>query len=303
MNFELTILGSGSAVPTGNRYPTSHFLNFNEKYFLIDCGEGAQIQLKRFKLRFTRINHIFISHLHGDHYFGLIGLISTLSLLGRKNSLYIYGPPQLKELLDFQLKLADHHIGYELVFQSLSYDKSHVILDDRRLTVETVVLKHRIPCCGFIFREKPKQKNVIRDKIKQYNIPVKELPKIKIGADFVTEDGKLISNQELTIDPPKPKSYAFCSDTIYKESIVDQIKDVDLLYHEATFLANLSHLAKTTYHSTSEQAASIAKMANVGTLVIGHFSSRYPTTEQFLLEARAVFENSHIASDGGKFVF
>lgn len=303
MSFELTILGSGSAVPTGLRNPTSHFLNFNEKYFLIDCGEGTQIQLKRFKLRFTRINHIFISHLHGDHYFGLIGLISTLSLLGRKNPLYIYGPPELKELFNFQLKLADHHIGYELIFYPLSYDKSQVILDDRRLTVETIILKHRVPCCGFIFREKAKQKNVIRDKIKQYDIPIKELPKIKAGADFITEDGKLISNTELTIDPPKPKSYAFCSDTIYKESIADQIKNVDILYHEATFLANLSHFAKTTYHSTSEQAASIAKIANVGTLVIGHFSSRYPSADQFLSEAQAIFENSHIASDGKKFVF
>ena len=303
MNFELTILGSGSAVPTANRNPTSHFLNFGEKFFLIDCGEGTQIQLKRYKLRFTRINHIFISHLHGDHYFGLIGLISTFNLLGRKNPLYIYGPPQLKELLDFQMKLADHYIGYKIEFMPLSYDQSKVIVDDRRYTVETIVLKHRVPCCGFIFREKTKQRNIITAKIQQYQIPLKEVPKIKSGADFLTVDGKLIPNKELTIEPPKPKSYAFCSDTIYKESIVEQIKNVDLLYHEATFLSNLSDLAKKTYHSTALQAATIAKMANVKQLVIGHFSSRYVSFDEFLKESCNVFENTHIASDGKKFSF
>jgi ribonuclease Z len=290
-------------VPTSNRNPTSHFLNFNEKYFLIDCGEGTQIQLKKFKLRFTRINHIFISHLHGDHYFGLIGLISSFNLLGRKNPLYIYGPPQLKELLDFQLKLADHYIGYKIEFTPLSYDKPQVILDDRRYTVETIVLKHRVACCGFIFREKSKQKNIIKEKIQQYNIALKEIPRIKNGADYIADNGQLIKNSELTIEPPKAKSYAFCSDTIYKESIVEQLKNIDLLYHEATFLSNLKDLAKLTYHSTAEQAASIAKMANVGQLIIGHFSSRYNTTDEFLHEARVVFENTHIAFDGKKYTF
>ena len=302
-NFELTILGSGSAVPTSNRNPTSHFLNFGEKYFLIDCGEGTQIQLKRYKLRFTRINHIFISHLHGDHYFGLIGLISTLNLLGRKNPLHIYGPPQLKELLDFQMKLADHYIGYKIEFTPLSYDKSQVILDDRRYTVETIVLKHRVHCCGFIFREKQKPKNIIREKIQQYQIPLNEVPKIKSGANFLTAEGKLILNKELTIEPPNPKSYAFCSDTIYKESIVEQLKNVNLLYHEATFLSNLKYLANLTYHSTAEQAATIAKMANVKQLLIGHFSSRYVSFDEFLQEAGSVFPNTIIAIDGRKITF
>lgn len=303
MSFELTILGSGSAVPSNGRNPTSHFLNFGEKYFLIDCGEGTQIQLKRFKLRFTRINHIFISHLHGDHYFGLIGLISTFNLLGRKNPLYIYGPPQLKELLDFQLKLADHYIGYKIEFTALTYDKPKVLIDDRRYTVETIILKHRIACCGFIFREKPKPKNIIKEKIEQYGIALKEIPPIKNGANFITASGQLIPNKELTLEALKPKSYAFCSDTIFKESNVEQLKNIDLLYHEATFLSDLSELAKLTYHSTATQAATIAKLANVHQLIIGHFSSRYTSTDEFLTEAKAIFDNTFIANDGKTYVF
>lgn len=298
MPFELTILGSSSAIPTSERYPTAQVLNVLERFFLIDCGEGTQIQLRRFKIKIGRINHIFISHLHGDHYFGLVGLISTLSLLGYKNDIHIYSHSELKNLINAQLELMRAELGFEVVFHPLNMKKPQLIFEDDKVGITSFPVKHSIPTCGFLFREKPKLPNIKKEMIGKYQIPVKNIQAIKEGGDFTCENGETIAHSVLTTQPKKSRSYAFCTDTAYHEPVIDIIKDVDLLYHEATFQNDKKELAAQTLHSTAAQAATIAKKAGVKKLVIGHFSNRYKITDNFLSEARLIFPETYLAVDG-----
>lgn len=301
MTFELTILGSSSATPIFQRHPTAQVLNIRERFFLIDCGEGTQSQLIRFKIRFNKISHIFISHLHGDHYLGLVGLLSTMHLQGRTNELHLYGQPDLMDIVDLQLRLSQTRLRYQLIFHPVRQFANSIILEDEDIVVKTVLLSHRIPCTGFVFREKPKPRKLIIAKLQQYNIPFSFYNRLKEGLDFEQDSGNIIPNTELTVSAREPRSYAFCSDTIYDESIVDEIKDVDLLYHESTFLHDMLERAQTTYHTTSLQAAQIAKMANVKKLLLGHFSARYKTLTPLLAEAKTVFQNTELAIEGLRF--
>lgn len=301
MAFELTILGSSSALPTSERYPTAQVLNASGRFFLIDCGEGTQIQIRRQKIAFGKIRHIFISHLHGDHYYGLIGLISTFNLLGIKNDLHIYSPTQLREILQPQLNLLKAGLQFNIIFHPLNFKKPELIFEDKVIEVISFPLKHSINCCGFLFREKTKERNIKKEYIQEFNIPIAQIRAIKQGADFKTENGKIIPNEQLTTPPPPPVSYAFCSDTAFHPPVVETIKEVSTLYHEATFTEEMKEWAVKTYHSTALDAAKIAKMANAGKLIIGHFSSRYKTTDQFLKEAQSEFKNTETAVDGKKY--
>jgi ribonuclease Z len=302
MAFELTILGSSSATPTSERYPTAQVLNASGRFFLIDCGEGTQIQIRRQKIGFGKIKHIFISHLHGDHYYGLIGLISTFNLLGLKNDLHIYSPSQLKDIIQPQLDFLKGDLQFNVIFHPLNFKKPQLIFEDKKVEVLSFPLKHSINCCGFLFREKEKEANIKKECIQQYKIPIAQIVKIKQGADFIPEEGDPIPNEELTTPPPPPLSYAFCSDTAFHPQIVDVIKGVDLLYHEATFTEELRDWADKTYHSTALDAAKIAQLANAGKLILGHFSSRYKSVNPFLEEARSVFANSEAAVDGSTYL-
>ncbi len=297
-SFSITILGSNSALPTSERYPTAQVLNVSERFFLIDCGEGTQMQLRRNKIRFTKINHIFISHLHGDHCFGLIGLISTLGLLGRKSDLYIHSHSDLESVLQPQLSYFCRDLPFKVVFLHFNPKESGVIYSDKNIEVELIPLVHRVPTCGFLFREKKEQRNVRKEFVFNYKPKIKEIIQIKKGADYVTSEGEVLPNKEITHDPPHTRSYAFCTDTRYTEKIISQIKNVDVLYHESTFLKVDEKLAKKTYHSTAEQAAKMAVKAEAKRLLLGHFSTRYKNLVPFLDEAKCVFENSHIASEG-----
>ncbi len=302
MILQLTILGCHSATPRVNAYPTSQYLEINNRHFLIDCGEGTQRQMRKYKIGFSKINHIFISHLHGDHFFGLIGLISTFGLLNRDKDLHIFGPKGIKEITLLQLQLSNSHVKYKLVFHELSSNTSELIFEDDKVSVHTIPLNHRVYTNGYLFKEKPRQKNLHIDNIKQYDeIETCDYHNIKAGKDFILSTGEIVLNSELTIPPPKPKSYAFCSDTMFKPDIVDIIKDVDLLYHEATFLKDNESLCERTKHSTAEQAAIIARDANVGKLILGHYSSRYSDIEDFRKEAETVFEPVELAKAGAKF--
>jgi ribonuclease Z len=300
-NFELTILGCGSATPTSHRNPTAQLLNIAERFFLIDCGEATQIQLRRFKLKFQRINHIFISHLHGDHYLGLVGLISSMHLLGRTFDLHIYCPPELKEIIDVQLKHSQTYLKYNIIYHFHTYQNNELIFEDDKVEVRTIILNHRIPCCGFVFIEKPLSAHILKDKIEQYEIPVDQIFEIKGGADFITSSGEAIPNNELVTNKKKPRKYAYCSDTCYDERLIEFIKGADLLYHEATFMHDMLLRAKETYHSTALQAATIAQKAEVKTLMIGHYSARYKDLEPLLAEAKTVFENTVLAVEGESF--
>lgn len=293
MSIKLTILGFNSAVPTANSYPTSQLLNIEERYFLIDCGEGTQVQLRRSKAKFNRINHIFISHLHGDHVFGLIGLISTLQLLGRDTPLNIYGPLGIKEFILNQLKFTESVCSFELAFHELTGKKSVLVYEDNLIEVFTIPLNHRVYTNGYLFREKPKARRLNMDAIAEFNeIEICDYQNIKNGKDVVLESGQVIENSYLTFDPHKSLSYAFCSDTKYKPDIVPIIQNVDLLYHESTFLHELKDLALYTGHSTAKEAGMIAKQANVGQLILGHFSNRYHDYDVLLKEAQAEFPNT-----------
>jgi len=300
-SFDLTILGCSSATPTSFRNPTAQILNISERFFLIDCGEGTQMAMRRFKVKFSKINHIFISHLHGDHFFGLVGLLSSFHLLGRTNSLEVFGPKGLKEIVEIQFKYSDTRLRYQLNFIELDTTVSQTIFEDNKVEVKTIPLSHRIPCNGYLFMEKPLPKGLKKSKVQFYNIPIANLPGIKRGDDFITEEGKVISNADLTVDPPPPRSYAFCSDTIYLESIVPLIKGVDLLYHEATFMQDMQDRAKETYHSTTIDAANIALRAEAKKLVIGHYSARYRDLDPMLAEAKTVFPETELALDGKAF--
>jgi ribonuclease Z len=301
MTFSLTVLGSSSALPTENRFPTAHVLNVHERFFLIDCGEGAQIQLRRFgNIKYSKLNDIFISHLHGDHIFGLFGLISSLDLMGRTADLNIYAHNDLKEILDHHAKYFWENISYNIVFHPVNPSVNKIVYEDAYMTVETVPLRHRIPTCGYLFREKTPQRNIYKDFITEYNIPIENIVRIKNGEDFVTDAGERIPNEQLTYLPYASRSYAFCSDTMYSEKIIEIIEGVDLLYHEATFLNDMQAMAQATSHSTTVEAGEIARRANVKRLLIGHFSSRYDSNmlAQFQKEVQYVFPNSDIVQEG-----
>jgi len=301
VKFQLTILGSSSATPVRNRFPSSQLLNINEKLFLIDCGEAAQIQLLRYGLKASRIDHIFISHLHGDHYFGLPGLLSTLHLNGRTKPLMLYGPPQLIEIINLTLTCSQTQLRYPLEFIPVDAGAPTRLLENSEITVETIIMNHRIPCTGFLFREKPRLPNIIREKIQEYAIPSELISSIKQGMDLRLPDGRVIPNQELTLAPRPSRAYAYCADTLVKPDIIPQIKEVDLLYHEATFTSEMLERANETFHSTAAQAAEIARKAQVKKLIIGHFSARYRELSPLLEEARAVFPPTELAREGSVF--
>ena len=294
---KLTILGSSSALPTSERYPSAHVLNAHERLFLIDCGEGTQMQLRKNKIRFSKINNIFISHLHGDHVFGLYGLLSTFSLMGRKNPVHLYAPENYHKILLSHLLDFDIHLNFEIDFIPLAGKDPIVILDDKYITVTSFPLKHRVPCFGFLFREKTGERNIIKECIAEYDIPQVRIPAIKKGADFITPGGNIIKNEDITIPPPDPLSYAYCSDTKYFRRLSSFVKGVTLLYHEATFDKSLDDLAKIIGHSTTLDAARTALEAKVGSLIIGHFSARYRSISALVDEAKTVFSNTLPAID------
>ncbi len=300
--FQLTILGTSSALPTSNRYPTAQVLNVLGRFFLIDCGEGTQTQMRKNKIGFSKINHIFISHLHGDHIFGLIGLISTFVLLGRVNDLHIYSHSELQKFISGQLQfLYPGEIPFKIIYHPLNFKKEQIIYDDKKVTVFSFPLFHRIPTCGFRFEEKPILPNLIPEKIAEYKIPIRERQRIKEGGDFVTESGEVVLNSELTRNKHQVRSFAFCSDTKYDENYIDSVKNVDLLYHEATFASDNQELAQTTFHSTGKDAARIAMQANAGKLLIGHFSARYKDHTLILKEAQELFTNTEAITEGEVF--
>ncbi|MFO8235236.1 MAG: ribonuclease Z [Bacteroidales bacterium] len=300
MKFELTILGSSSALPTSQRNLTAHMLNVYERFFLIDCGEGTQIQLRKNKLRFNRVNHIFISHNHGDHFYGLFGLLSSFNLLKRTNDLHIYAHKELRKGIKYIIRNYESHVNYKIIFHELNTEYKEKIFEDDKVEVYSFPLSHKIPTSGFLFKEQQRLPNIKKDYVKKYNIPIKKIKNIKEGADFIKSNGTIIPHTELTLPPYKARSYAYCTDTSYDRSIIPIIRNVDLLYHEATFAEYHANQAEKTFHSTAKQAATIAKDAGVKTLIIGHFSARYKQVEQHLSEAKSIFDNTHAAHDGLK---
>jgi ribonuclease Z len=301
MSFALTVLGSSSAIPTSTRFQTAQVLNVHERFFLIDCGEGTQIQLRRFSINSSRINHVFISHLHGDHIFGLFGLLSSYNLMGRKSDLHVYAHHNLEVTLDHFRKYFGFDMSYKIVFHPLTASKSLEIYNDKHITVETIPLRHSVPVMGFIFREKQKPLNVRKEAIEKYSLGIRDIKKIKEGLDHTTPDGRTIANRELTLPPFKPRSYAFCTDTSCFLKLKDSLKDIDLLYFEATFAEKDKKLAKITGHSTASQAATLAKQAHVGKLLIGHFSTRYKNIGSLVKEARLIFKETTAVEDGDKY--
>ncbi len=302
MNFDLTILGSGSALPTSRRYSTAHVLNVHGRFFLIDCGEGTQIQLRKSKVRFGKLNHLFISHLHGDHVFGIFGLLSSLNLLGRTSDFFIFGPKETENVINFYLNQFSEGMQYKIIFVPHKTRSFTEIYSDEHLTVYAFPLKHRVPTWGYLFSEQPKRPNIKKDVINEYNLSVKDIVAVKDGEDITTSDGRIIPNSDLVIPSRLPRKYAFCSDTGYYERIIPWVKDVDLLYHEATFGNAERKLAKQTSHSTARQAATIALKANVKKLVIGHVSNRYNEAEDIRKEAAEVFPNTVMANDLDEFI-
>lgn len=299
MKFEVTILGSSSATPVFNRNPSAQLLNCNEKYYLIDCGEGTQQQLAKYNLKAARIDYIFISHLHGDHYFGLIGLLSSLHLNGRVKPMQIFGPKPLLEILEIQFKYSDTVLRYPIEFFPIEADESRQIFENSDLTVKTIVLNHRIPTTGFIFQQKKRQRKLIKEKTDE--VPMAYYTALKKGVDVELPNGDILRSEDYTIEADAPRCYAYCSDTLFDESYFATIKDCDTLYHEATFMHDLLDRAKETHHTTALQAAEVAKINGVKKLLIGHFSSRYKTLQMLLEEAQSVFENTELAVEGRTF--
>ncbi len=298
MIFSVTILGSSSALPTSTRFPSAHVLNAHERLFLIDCAEGTQIQLRRMHIKLAKINHIFISHLHGDHTLGLIGLISTYNLMGRKSDLHIFAHKELENNLLFNVNFFVNDLNFKIVFHALVPNKHQVIYDDGKIIIESLPLKHGVPSTGFIFREKRGLPNIRKEFIEKYSLSLAEISALKNGSDLTTADGQIISNSELTYFSSEPRSYAYCSDTMYSEKLIGMINNVDLLYHEATFERADEKLAKQTGHSTSAQAATIALKSDARRLIIGHFSSRYKSVSKLEQEAKEIFENTIAVKDG-----
>jgi ribonuclease Z len=301
MGLSVTILGSNSALPTSERNPTAQVLNASGRFFLIDCGEGTQMQLRRNHIHFGRINHIFISHLHGDHVFGLPGLISTFGLLGRTSDLHIYAHRDLEDLMHPLFDYFSRDLPYKVIFHLINPGKQEMIFEDNDIEVLSFPLEHRIPTVGFIFREKPKERKINKEICDFYRVPVRFLQCLKKGEDFTDEEGNVVANEKLTLPAPPSRSYAYCTDTRLSSSVIAAVRGVDLLYHEATFLSDREELACRTFHSTAGQAAIVAREANVGKLIIGHFSSRYKDLSAFLTEARGTFGNSELAEEGKVF--
>lgn len=301
MTFNVTILGSNSAIPTIRRNPTAQLINYNERLFLMDCAEGTQLQLMRYRIRYQRIRHILISHLHGDHYFGLVGLLSTFHLLGRKEGVTVYGPGGLEEIIRMQLEASQTALCYTLDFITTDDRDSGAIYEDDRLMIRTLPMDHRIACHGFLFREKKGLRRLRKGHPVIDQIPVGEHARIQRGAGFTTPDGIRHSNSEITIDPEPLRTYACCSDTRYNESIIPLLQGADLLYHEATFDHTLAAVAREKYHSTASEAATIAAKARVGKLIIGHFSNRYDDPAILLQEAQEIFPNTETAEEGRVF--
>jgi len=299
MKFEVTILGSSSATPVFNRNPSAQLLNCNEKYYLIDCGEGTQLQLAKYNLKAARIDHIFISHLHGDHYFGLIGLLSSLHLNGRIKPMQIFGPKPLLEILEIQFKYSDTTLRYPIEFFPIEANESQQIFENGDLIVKTIILNHRIPTTGFIFEQKKRQRKLIKEKTD--DIPMAYYTALKKGMDVELPDGTIIRSEDYTTPADSPRSYAYCSDTMYDERYFSIIKNCNTLYHEATFMHELLDRANETHHTTALQAGEIAKINRIDKLLIGHFSSRYKTLQMLLEEAQSVFENTELAVEGRTF--
>jgi len=297
--FDVTTLGTGAALPARGRYPTAQLLNIHEALYLVDCGEGTQERLRSAGINLQRIGHIFISHLHGDHYLGLMGLISSMHLMGRQSELHVYAAAELKEVLDLQMRVSGTYLRFSLQFHPITAESGIEILQNAHVSVSTLALKHRIPCVGFVFRETPRPRLLLPERVDE--IPHYERTSIKEGADLQLPDGSVIPNAQLTEDPVPPRSYAYCSDTAYEPALIPFLTGVDLLYHEATFTTSLAARAKETMHSTAAQAAQMAREAGVGQLLIGHFSSRYKSVEPLLKEAVQIFPNTLLSYEGGTF--
>ena len=299
--FELLILGSSAATPTANRNPTAQLLNIAERFFLIDCGEGTQMQMRKYKARFQNINHIFISHLHGDHFYGLPGLLASMHLLGRKNELIIYGPKELEEIITMIHKHSDTYLNYIVKFVHTQNLKKELVFEDEKVEVYTIPLKHRIATTGYLFKEKPFPRSIDKYKLEKLNVSFAEIHKLKLGLDAIDNNGNIIKNIDLTLEPFNPRSYAFCSDTKFFEELANDVKGVDLLYHESTFLEDKKDRAKQTFHSTAKQAAKMALLANAKKLALGHFSARYGNLDEFLQEAKTIFADTELAIEGHLF--
>jgi len=292
----LTILGNNSAIPAFGRCPTAQALQLQEEYCLIDCGEGTQLQMAKYKIKRNKINHIFISHLHGDHYFGLIGLITSMSLLNRTQDLHIHAPAALEEIIDLQLKVGATRLSYKLIFHAIGGEG--LLVDANKFTVHAFPVKHRVECWGFLFRQKKNPRSIDPVRIKAYEVPASFYDKLQKGEDYITKKGTIIPNEEVTIANTPVKSYAYCADTIFDETLAEKVKGVDLLYHETTYLKEASDKAAERFHCTTEQAGKIAQKAAVKKLIIGHFSSRYEMLDEFLTETKEVFENTELALEG-----
>jgi ribonuclease Z len=298
VEFAVTILGSNSAVPANGRHPTAQVLSIKEHLVLIDCGEGTQMQIAEYKIKASKIEYVFISHLHGDHFFGLVGLITSYNLNQRQKPLTIYCPEGLEDIIKLQLKHSDTQLRFELNFVNIKPVNGQLIFDNGDFTVTTLQMNHRIPCSGFLFREKNTERRIIKDSLAKYKVDVEQIPALKAGKDYITEDGTVIANALITEPPHRERSYAFCTDTSYLENLVPHIKEVDLLYHEATFTNDMQERANETFHSTTREAATIALKANVRKLLIGHFSARYRELDFLLDEAKAIFPNTKLAEEG-----
>ncbi len=295
--FKIHILGCGSALPTTRHYASSQVVELRGKQFLVDCGEGTQMQLRRSRIRFTKIGAVFITHLHGDHCFGLMGIISTFGLLGRTAPLHIYAPEELGPMLEAQLRLFCQHLDYEVTFHAVDTTCQQIVYEDRSLTVETLPLEHRMPCCGYLFREKQPLPYIRRDMIDFYQVPVSQINNIKAGADWITPEGELVPNSRLVTPADIPRSYAYCSDTRYIPSLHERLLGVDTLFHESTYGEDNLLRAEKYYHSTARQAAMVARDAGVSKLLLGHYSSRYEDENVLLQEAREVFPNTFLTDE------
>jgi ribonuclease Z len=295
----VTILGNNSAVPAFNRHPTSQVVSHDGNNYLVDCGEGTQIQMIKYKIRRGKISHIFISHLHGDHYFGLVGLLNTFNLLNHKQELHVYGPASLQQIIEIQLKVADTKLCYDVHFHLLN--QPAILVDNEKIKITAFPTTHRIECYGFLFEEKEGKRKLLIDKVRKMEIPLSFYWSLQAGLDYITPKGKIIKNDTVTAAPEKGKKYAFCADTKYDENIIQYIYNADMIYHETTYLDNMKDKAHERFHCTTKQAAEIAKKAMVKKLLIGHFSSKYATLEQFEMEAREVFANTELAIEGSTY--
>ena len=299
--FKVHILGCGSALPTLHHMASSQVVELRDKQFMVDCGEGTQVQIRRSRINFNKIQAVFISHIHGDHCFGLIGMISTFGLQGRKSPLQVYAPAALGPMLQSQIELFCQHLSFEVVFHAIDTEKTDVIYEDRSLTVSTIPLQHRLPTCGFLFREKPTLPHIRRDMIDYLEIPVSQINNIKNGAGWTTPEGRTYSHEELTTPAEPTRAYAYCSDTRYVPTLHELIAGVDLLYHESTYCRDSQHRAEAYWHSTAADAATVARDAGVKKLLLGHYSSRYPDENAFLNEAREIFPESYLTNENDIF--